>query len=75
MGVMKPHTAEMDEGPQAFEGFRDAMKTIVAQKKNVVMPPEEQKPRRRNQQPARSARHLRSCACGSMPPNCCAPCE
>jgi hypothetical protein len=42
---MKPHTAEMDEGPQAFERFRDAMKTIMAQKKNAVVPPKEEKPK------------------------------
>jgi hypothetical protein len=34
---MKPH-AEMNEGPQAFDRFKDAMKAIVAVKKTAVMP-------------------------------------
>ena len=36
---MKPHAHEMDEGPQAFDRFRKAMKTIVSVKKSDVIDP------------------------------------
>jgi len=37
---MKPHAHEMEEGPQAFDRFRKAMKAIVSVKKtDVINPP------------------------------------
>lgn len=30
------HTAEMDEGPQAFERFRNAMKAVLAVPHSVI---------------------------------------
>jgi hypothetical protein len=36
---MKPQAHAMDEGPQAFERFRKAMKAIVSVKKSDVIDP------------------------------------
>jgi hypothetical protein len=44
---MKPHTAKMQEGPEAFDRFRTAMKRIVSVPKNaVVAPPKRHRPKR-----------------------------
>ncbi|MGH6628686.1 MAG: hypothetical protein ACREB3_03025 [Burkholderiales bacterium] len=34
---MKPHRAEMHEGPEAFDRFRKAMKTIVFVRKSDIL--------------------------------------
>jgi len=36
---MKPHTAEMHEGPEAFDRFHAAMKKIVSVPKSAVVAP------------------------------------
>jgi hypothetical protein len=35
---MKPRTLEMDEGPEAFERFRNAMKAILTVPKSALPP-------------------------------------
>ena len=49
-GRMKFRTAEMTEGPEAFDRFRKAMTTIVAVPKTVVV--EREKARTKRKRPA-----------------------
>jgi hypothetical protein len=39
MAKMKPQPHDMTEGPEAFDRFRKAMKTIVSVKKSDVIDP------------------------------------
>ena len=48
---MKPHTAEMNEGPEAFDRFRKAMKTIMSARRSDVIP-DHPKPRTKRKKPA-----------------------
>ena len=50
MGAMKFRTAEMTEGPDAFERFRKAMTSIVSVPKTVVL--EGEKARTKRKRPA-----------------------
>ena len=47
---MKSHAAEMHEGPDAFNRFRKAMKTIMSVKKSDVI--DQPKPRSKKKKPA-----------------------
>ena len=46
---MKPHAAELEEGPRAFEQFRRAVKTVLGVQKTALPP----RPRRKKKKAAK----------------------